>query len=919
MADKRIQDLTPASSVQTSDRFVLEQSGQAKSLTGQILINDLAAFLDGHGGINDISYTPPASGSMTGTLTVTLADGTAETFTVTNGRGITSFTKTGTSGLVDTYRITYNDGSTPTEFTVTNGRGIASFEKTGTSGLEDTYEITYNDGSEPSEFTITNGRGIESFEKTGSSGLDDTYEITYNDGSEPSEFTVSNGRGIESIGYVESVGLDDYYQIDYNDGESTSFIVHNGEKGDTGDNWYVHIKWAAVMPTQDSDMVNIPSDFIGIYAGIGATAPTAYTDYDWYDYKGEKGDTGTSISSVAWQSSSGLVDTYRVNFDDGTSTTFNVTNGSNISSITKTSTVGLVDTYVVTLTNGNQTTFQVNNGKSIVSITWTSTTSPTGVPHVPGATDTYTVSYNDGDSTTFQVYNGLDGEGASITVDGIPSTNGNVPLLTIDTEHGAPTPLTQGSPKSRYFDAINSVLYICLGYDENNGYIWRGAGVTVDSALSTSSTNPVQNRAITNKIGTAALDTTAQDLSGAVNEILDDISGFADNLADEYDATATYAVGDLCLHDNTLYRCNTAIATPEAWNSIHWTATSVDEELDGKVSKAGDTMTGVLYEKTSIISIGDTPSTNLYPSAFVLKDANEISYGGMYGTYTTANNTGINVGTNRNVNGTQYYNWLGLLVGDDGSQVVTVSNQSAWRNAINAVNKSGDTMTGMLKVESAINSATYFDAKNTAYSLSDLPSGFDETIYSLVIQDKANNNIGYVRSYIMANGSTSIELNAQNLVSGSGYTNGISLVMKPDGTRVVSVTSPTAWRSALGLGTSGTLPITVAQGGTGVTQVLPSPAASNIVTVASGITISSGSARVWGKICQINLVLKNTSAVASGTLLATLKDGYKPAVPTNARDVFGYSYFIDTSGRIEIYSAASANSNLVVRAFYLLP
>lgn len=507
MADKRIQDLTPASSVQTSDRFVLEQSGQAKSLTGQILINDLAAFLDGHGGINDISYSPPSTGELNGTLTITLADETVESFSVMNGRGIASLTKTGTSVLEDTYTITYNDGSTPTTFTVTNGKGIVG------------------------------------------------------------------------ISYVESVGLDDYYQIDYNDGESTSFVVHNGEKGDTGDNWFVHIRWAAVMPTQDSDIVNYPSDFIGIYAGTSASAPTSFTEYQWYDYKGEKGDTGTSISSVSWVSSSGLVDTYRVNFSDGNSTTFNVTNGSQIDNIAKTSSSGLVDTYTVTLTNGNQTTFQVNNGKSIVSVTWTSTTSPTGVPHVPGATDTYTISYNDNDTTTFQIYNGLDGEGASITVDGIPSVNGNVPLLTIDTEHGAPTPQTVGSVKSRYFDAINSILYICIGYDENNGYIWRGAGATVDAALSTSSTNPVQNRVITNKIGTAALDTTAQDLSGAVNEILDEISGFADNLAEEYDPTATYAVGDFCIHDSVLYRCNTAISTPEAWNSIHWTATSVSDEL----------------------------------------------------------------------------------------------------------------------------------------------------------------------------------------------------------------------------------------------------------------------------------------------------------------------------------------------------
>lgn len=92
----------------------------------------------------------------------------------TNGIGIASITKTGTNGLVDTYTITYTDGST-SNFTVTNGAdgqdgtngtngtngndgvGIASILKTGTSGLVDTYTITYTDGT-TSTFTVTNGQ-----------------------------------------------------------------------------------------------------------------------------------------------------------------------------------------------------------------------------------------------------------------------------------------------------------------------------------------------------------------------------------------------------------------------------------------------------------------------------------------------------------------------------------------------------------------------------------------------------------------------------------------------------------------------------------------------------------------------------------------------------------------------------------------
>lgn len=72
-----------------------------------------------------------------------------------DGEGIESIEKTGTSGLVDTYTITYTDGE-KTTFTVTNGKAISTIEKTSTVGAVDTYTITYNDGSTDT-FEVTNG------------------------------------------------------------------------------------------------------------------------------------------------------------------------------------------------------------------------------------------------------------------------------------------------------------------------------------------------------------------------------------------------------------------------------------------------------------------------------------------------------------------------------------------------------------------------------------------------------------------------------------------------------------------------------------------------------------------------------------------------------------------------------------------
>jgi hypothetical protein len=125
MADKPISGLSAASKVHVTDLFVLEQDGAAKKLTGSVLKNWLLELAEGHGGIKSIS-------------------------------------KRSTSGLTDTYRITFADEST-FDYDVTNGRSIVSIEKVRTWGLKDTYRISYNDGNY-NEFVVTNG-------ETGSMGL----------------------------------------------------------------------------------------------------------------------------------------------------------------------------------------------------------------------------------------------------------------------------------------------------------------------------------------------------------------------------------------------------------------------------------------------------------------------------------------------------------------------------------------------------------------------------------------------------------------------------------------------------------------------------------------------------------------------------------------------------------------------------
>ena len=137
-----------------------------------------------------------------------------------DGRGIVSIVKPATSGLVDTYTITYTDNTTST-FSVTNGAngingqdgqdgvGIASITKTGTQGLVDTYTITLTNGTTYT-YQVTNG-------KDGENGRDGT------DGQDGTD-----GVGIVSITKTSTSGLVDTYTILLTNGTTTTFTVTNG-------------------------------------------------------------------------------------------------------------------------------------------------------------------------------------------------------------------------------------------------------------------------------------------------------------------------------------------------------------------------------------------------------------------------------------------------------------------------------------------------------------------------------------------------------------------------------------------------------------------------------------------------------------------------------------------------------------------
>lgn len=601
-----------------------------------------------------------------------------------------------------------------------------------------------------------------------SPSLDGTLTITMADETEY-YLSVTNGRGITDITWTTSGtagdGMTHTGTIDYNDGTSSTVTFQDGVRGLQGIQTYVWFKWSDVSPTADTDMQNNVGAYIGVYSGTSSTAPTHYTDYVWYQYKGDTGDTGASIQSI-----------------------------------TKISTSGLVDTYQVLLTNGNTTNFTVTNAKSIVSVVMTSGS------HAAGTTDVYTITFNDGDTANFSVYNGANGQGSVSTVSGIQADGtGNVPQLI--SANGPPTTATIGQRNQLYYDLTNSILYYCAG-ESGGTYTWQGAGVTVDSALSGSSTNPVQNKVITNRIGTGALPNSSSDLTTAINYV----SGIV--------PTASTSTP---LADTT----GGAVGTGTNWaKNDHQhplnVATSGTPPMDGTASRGS----AATYARSDHVHPTDTTR----------------------------------------------------------------------------VAKSGDAMTGNLTIST--NDLPNVSVKNT--DMDRTASSLASNEYaSFSIIDTNDQIVGYLQGYEETNGNDGLALRVYKTVSGSNVANYLNLIVSKTGERSIAIPDAAPWLTALGLGST-TLVTT----------------ASNIVSAASGVSISSAVYAQFGKIAMINIQFKKATAVSTATTmtLGTIVSGKRPATMATGGSTNAQLNFVSImdDGTISVNGTWNADQVKRILATYIL-
>lgn len=441
----------------------------------------------------------------------------------------------------------------------------------------------------------------------------------------------------------------------------------------------------------------------------------------------------------------------------------------------------------------------------------------------------------------------------------------------------------------------------------------------------------------------------------------------------------------------------------------------------GKVNRGGDTMTGLLnIERTSPGVIGkvtnraseDTAEANINSCGFRIVDKNNNPVAIYTDRYETSGENGAIIGGYRMVDGTLYGNNLKILITPAGIPVVYVTSPAAWRKALQIgnstgafpltvaqggtgntsvdttptagstkmvtsggvksaldgkVSDTGDTMTGDLTLESGkeLHVKAAFKSNDTYAS--------NQYGKQIVLFDSAGSSIGYLRNVHYSGGDETLDLIQRRTVNGESVYNSLQLVIGASGARAVQVTDAAAWRKALGLGTNGAFPITVAQGGTGATSAaghavfagpnsstaaapsfralvaddIPSLNASkitagtlpiarggtgstgitadstiaSIITAATGFSITSAQFYSWGKVAMFVIAAKATAdASTSGWhTIGNLVSGKRPAGSQIIRDLGGVSSVIYSDGRLNGYGSFNSGRTFEFTAIYLLP
>lgn len=221
-------------------------------------------------------------------------------------------------------------------------------------------------------------------------------------------------------------------------------------------------------------------------------------------------------------------------------------------------------------------------------------------------------------------------------------------------------------------------------------------------------------------------------------------------------------------------------------------------DVSNKVNKTGDNVTGEMDYIASNINQTTTPSTNQFARYYGVKDSTNKTVSYLETYQHTSGSIRTQFVAQRSINNTDNLNYIYLGVKSDGTKEVYVSEPAAWRSAIGAVNKSGDTMTGALTMTNV-----NVNVKDTDVQVGTAPSS---TLYGNGFYCQSNNggDLFYVRATQDTSDNVGMQIEARRAIGSTTYYNTVRLGISNNGTKTVGVSDAGAWRTALGLGTMAT-------------------------------------------------------------------------------------------------------------------
>ena len=223
----------------------------------------------------------------------------------------------------------------------------------------------------------------------------------------------------------------------------------------------------------------------------------------------------------------------------------------------------------------------------------------------------------------------------------------------------------------------------------------------------------------------------------------------------------------------------------------------------GAVNKTGDIMSGDLFISgasaivlDSRITSGTAPSSDIYGRSFYLNDSQRFNIGTWQLMSLANGREGFQLVASKKVNNVNKFNYVRMLVDANGDPVVDLNGPAAWRTALNAVNKAGDTMTGNLIISK---DSPMIAPKNTTMVATSATYSSSYSSSGLLFMDKNGQYVGQYSDRYETDGSTGILMGGAKRVNNANVWNFLRLLVKPDGTRVVAISDQLAWRGALGL------------------------------------------------------------------------------------------------------------------------